>query len=31
MNTASDALIRLNGVTKTFGTTTALKLSLIHI
>ncbi|AQY03490.1 MULTISPECIES: phosphonate ABC transporter ATP-binding protein [Microbacterium] len=25
MNTASDALIRLNGVTKTFGTTTALK------
>ncbi len=25
MNTASDALIRLNGVTKTFGSTTALK------
>jgi phosphonate transport system ATP-binding protein len=25
LNTASDALIRLNGVTKTFGTTTALK------
>ena len=25
INTASDALIRLNGVTKTFGTTTALK------